>query len=148
MAISLERECNVIYSFGRKSLYNILNGGFCIETKDGEFFKKFNKTTCKIYELSITEEQYEEVIKIIKNMELNIDDYKYDFLGIVPRFLSIPIKFENKFVCSYFAAHVLEQANIYNFEKDTCMVIPRDFERLEDLNESSEIYTGSYLQYG
>ena len=49
VAISLEKKCYKTYSFGRKNLYNILNGGLSIQKKDGAFFTKFNKTTCKIY---------------------------------------------------------------------------------------------------
>ena len=33
VAISFNRNCDVTYSFGRKSLYSILNGGFVMENK-------------------------------------------------------------------------------------------------------------------
>lgn len=144
VAISLDRDCYKTYSFGRRSLYNILNGGLSIQKKDGDFFKRFNKTVCKIYELEVTDKQYEDVKQILKNMEENIDDYKYDFLGIVPRFFKIPIAFENRFVCSYFVAYVLQRANICNFSKDISLVIPKDFESLNGLNK---IYNGRYLSY-
>lgn len=144
VAISLDKSCYTTYSFGRRSLYNILNGGLSIQTKDGEFFKRFNQTVCKIYEVEITDEQYKTVNEILVNMEKNIDDYKYDFLGIVPRAFGIPVSFENKFVCSYFVAHILENANICTFEKDTCLVVPKNFESLDGFNE---IYSGKYLQY-
>ena len=49
VGISLSRECDEIYSFGRKKINSILNGGFVVEKKDGEFFKKFNNTKCKIF---------------------------------------------------------------------------------------------------
>ena len=58
VALSLEKECNTIYSFGRRKLHSILGGGFSVENKDGEFFKLFNKTRCKIYELEVENEQY------------------------------------------------------------------------------------------
>ena len=117
VAISLDKTCYTTYSFGRRSLYNILNGGLSIQRKDGEFFNKFNKTMCKIYEIQVTDEQYEQVEKILHDMEQNINKYKYDFLGIVPRFFKIPVTFKNKFVCSYFVAYVLEKASIYTFDK-------------------------------
>ena len=77
-------------------------------------------------------------------MEENIDQYKYDFFGIVARWFKIPISFENKFVCSYFVAHVLDEANIYKFEKDISLIVPRDFENLKG---AMDIYNGSYLGY-
>lgn len=144
VAISLDKNCYTTYSFGRRSLYNILNGGFSIQNKDGKFFKKFNKTVCKIYELEVTEKQYEDVKKIITHMEENIETYKYDFLGIVPRFFKIPVAFKNKFVCSYFVAYILDKANICKFKKDISLVVPKDF---ESINGAKEIYNGSYLQY-
>lgn len=144
VAISLDKSCYTTYSFGRRSLYNILNGGLSIQNKDGAFFKKFNKTMCKIYEVEVTDEQYNSVKKILSEMENNIDDYKYDFLGIVPRFFKLAITFKNRFVCSYFVADVLEKSNICTFEKSTCLVVPKNF---ENLNGFQEIYSGRYIQF-
>jgi len=144
VAISLDKDCYTTYSFGRRSLYNVLNGGLSVQKKDGTFFNKFNKTICKIYEIEVTEKQYIKVSKILSDMQANIDNYKYDFLGIIPRFFKIPVSFKNKFVCSYFVAYVLEKANIYTFEEEACLVVPKKFEGLKG---ATEIYKGSYLMY-
>lgn len=144
VGISLEKNCNTIYSFGRRKFNSILNAGFCIEYKDGKFFEKFNKTICRIYEVEISDDQYEDVKKLINKMKSNMNDYKYDYLGIVPRFLGIPIILKNKYVCSYFVAALLQKANICKFNKETCFIRPKDFENLEGLKE---IYTGKYLSY-
>lgn len=144
VGIALEKDCKTIYSFGRKSLRFIFNAGFSIENKDGEFFKVFNNTMCKIYELEITERQYQNLKNIIDNMSLNIDDYKYDFVGIIARYFGIPLRFKNKYVCSYFVADVLEKSDIYNFDKKAYKVCPKDFENIE---EFKEIYSGDYLTY-
>lgn len=144
VGIALNRECNIIYSFGRKQVNSILNAGFTAESKDGEFFKKFNETVCKIYEVEINDEQYQNVKKIIDYMRQNSLNYKYDFFGIIPRFFGIPIKSENKYVCSYFVADILKKSKIYNFKKDVCLIKPQDFEKLNIL---SEIYTGKYNLY-
>lgn len=144
VGIALEKECNIIYSFGRKEVNSILNSGFTAENKDGEFFKKFNNTMCKIYEVEINEEQYQDVEKILDYMKENSIDYKYDFLGIIPRFFGIPVRVENKYVCSYFVADVLKKSQICNFEKDVCLIKPQDFEKLKMLHE---VYTGKYNLY-
>ena len=47
IAISLTPECDTIYSFGRRNPNSILNSGFVIENKNGEFFKKFSETICR-----------------------------------------------------------------------------------------------------
>lgn len=144
VAISLDKSCYTTYSFGRKDLKNILNGGFSIQNKDGEFFKKFNGAICKIYEVEVQDSQYEMVQKMLTDMENNKDIYKYDFLGIILRFFKLPITFKNKFVCSYFVAYILERANICAFEQEACLVVPKNFEDLDGFNE---IYMGSYMKY-
>ena len=38
VAISLEENCDTLYSFGRKKVNNALDGGYSIENRNGEFF--------------------------------------------------------------------------------------------------------------
>lgn len=141
IAISLTPECDKIYSFGRKELNSILNSGFIIEYKNGEFFNKFNETTCRIFEIKVTKKQYAKLKKLMKYMKKNSDIYKYDFIGIVLRFFKIPIHFKNKYVCSFFVAEVLEKAKIYKFSKNVEFVEPRDF---ENIYGSRIVYEGKY----
>lgn len=144
VAISLDKNCDTIYSFGRRKVNSILNGGFVIQKKQGEFFKKFDKTTCRIYELDVNEEQYKDVKNILDNMQLNPSKYKYDFIGIIPRFLGTPFTIKNRYVCSYFIADILEKAKIYKFNKKAYFVKPKDFETIQD---SKQIYSGLYMTY-
>lgn len=144
VGLSLEKNCKTIYSFGRRNPYSILNGGFSIEYKEGAFFKKFHKTTCKIYEVEVTDKQYDEVKSIIEYMKEHIEEYKYDIWGIVPRFFGIPLTLRNRYVCSYFVARVLEKTGIHQFKKKVCLIRPRDFDGLDGFKE---IYRGNYLDY-
>lgn len=144
VAISFNKNCDVTYSFGRKNLYSIFNAGFVMENKSGKFFRKFKDTKCRIYEIEVDNKQYNDLIRIIKHMKKNDDIYGYDYLGIILRYLRIPITFKNKYVCSYFVAQLLEEANVYNFDKETFFINPKDFERLDGLNL---IYTGKYALY-
>lgn len=144
IAISFDKSCETIYSFGRKKLNSIFNSGFIRENKMGPFFKKFSETICRIYELEVTKEQYENLQKIISEMEKSSEDYKYDFIGVVLRFFMIPISFKNKYVCSYFVADIIEKANIHKFNKKTFFITPKDF---EEIKEMKEIYSGKYATY-
>lgn len=143
VAISFDENCNTLYSFGRRKLNRVFDGGFIIEHKNGEFFKKFNQTKCIIYEVKISNDKYIELKKIIKNMKENKDIYKYDFLGIVLRYFNIPITFKNKYVCSYFVASLLDEMDIYNFNKRPCFVKPKDFTLVDIFNK---IYCGNYVK--
>ena len=144
VAISLDKSCENTHSFGRKKPHSILNGGFVTENKNGAFFKIFNDTTCKIYEIETTDEQYNKLEDILERMEENRDIYKYDYLGIIYRFFNIPKTYENKYVCSYFVADVLEKSNIHKFDKEPCFIRAEDFENVKGFNE---IYTGKYSLY-
>ena len=144
VAISLDKSCEDTYSFGRKKPHSILNGGFVKENKDGAFFKVFNDTTCKIYEVETSDEKYEKLKNIIESMEEKKEIYKYDYLGIAYRFFNIPKTYENRYVCSYFVADVLEKSNIYKFEKEPCFIRAEDFDNVKEFNE---IYAGKYHLY-
>ena len=56
----------------------------------------------------------------------------------------MPVTFENKYVCSYFIANVLQDAKVYEFKKDVSFIVPKDF---EDIYSNNEIYRGRYLSY-
>lgn len=144
VAISFNKNCDYIYSFGRKNLYSIINGGFIMESKNGKFFRKFKNTLCRVYEIDVTNEQYNKLIKIIRYMKKHSDDYGYDFLGLILRYLKIPITFNNKYVCSYFVAELLNEVNIYNFNKESFKVTPKDF---GSVNTFNLVYTGKYVLY-
>ena len=144
VGLSLEKNCNEIYSFGRKKLHSIIGSGFSKENKNGAFFKKFHQTKCKIYEIKVTIKQYRKVQKILSRMELNSNYYKYDYLGMILRYFGLPLSFKNRFVCSYFVAYILENAQIYNFDKQSCLIRPKDFEKI---SISQKIYEGNYKKY-
>ena len=83
VAISFNKNCDYIYSFGRRGVYSILHGGFVMQNKSGKFFKKFNKTKCRVYEANVTDSQYDYLYNVISCMKNNQDSYKYDFLGCI-----------------------------------------------------------------
>ena len=141
IAISLTPECDTIYSFGRRNPNSILNSGFVIENKNGEFFKKFSETICRIYEMDVTKKQYKHLVRILSYMNKHKETYKYVYFGIVLRFFKIPILFRNRYVCSFFVANALERANIYKFDKECAFVQPRDFENMDGVKK---IYEGKY----
>lgn len=144
IAISFDRKCDVIYSVGRKKYNTVLDAGFVEEHKNGKFFKKFKETNCRIFELEITLKQYNRLKKKIIYMKNHEELFKYDYFGIVFRYFKLPINFKNKYVCSYFVAKLLEDAGIYKFDKELYFIEPKDFEKINNINE---IYSGNFLLY-
>ena len=144
IGICLDKKCDVIYSFGRRSLNNFLDGGFVVERKDGAFFKKFSNTICRIYELEIENSKYIEIKKQLDYMMKKSKIYKYDFLGLFLRLFNIKISFKNYYVCSQFVAELLDKYGIYKFDKEVCFIKPNDFEKIKGIKN---IYEGEYLSY-
>lgn len=143
VAISLDKSCDYIYSFGRLKPRTII-GGFTREYKHGEFFNIYNRTKCKIFEVSITKKKYENLVKLLENMQKKKDNYKYDYIGVIARWFKIPVRFKNRYVCSYFVASVLKQTKIYDFNKKCYYVEPKDFDNMKGV---SLVYKGLYNTY-
>ncbi len=144
VVISLDRDCKTTYSYGRKGLHNFLNSGFIEEKQNGAFFKKFDKTKCRIYEIEVTDEQYTYLKSTMKHRKDHAKDYKYDFVGMVLRFFHIPVCFDKRSVCSQFVAEILEKCNVASFEKPTYFMKAQDF---DNLGKSKTVYEGLYLDY-
>ena len=84
------------------------------------------------------------VTKLLNYFENNIDQYKYDIIGLFLKIMSLPIKRENHYVCTQFVAEILENTHIYEFEKSNLLVKPIDFEKIDN---SNVIYTGYLNKY-
>ncbi len=142
VSIALKKDVKVMYSFGRKELHNPFNGGFIYENKNGEFYKKFNKTKCTILELDVSDNQYRKIVKLLKKYKKNIDIYRYDIIGLVLKIFNINYKRENYSVCSEFVGHLLEESDIYKFNSKT--IKPADFMKIPN---KKIIYQGRLLNY-
>ncbi len=144
VAIALKKDCKTTYSFGRRKLRNVLSAGFVEEHQNGVFFRKYNMTKCRIYEIEVNGQQYRLVNALLEYRKQHRNIYKYDFLGIILRFFKIPIAFENKAVCSQFVAEILEEGEVMSFDKPSYFVKPKDFDNRKGLKV---VYEGRYSEY-
>ena len=141
VSLSLDKKISNMYSFGRRNVYNIFDGGFVIQNKKSKFYKRFKNTKCIILELSVSEEQYTDLKNILEEYKENIDIYKYDIIGVFLRTFNIKLKRENYYYCTKFVKEVLESSNIYKFEND--FIKPKDFMKIPN----KVIYKGKLLNY-
>ena len=74
-SIALDEELNEMYSFGRKNAYIAFIGGFVREGIKFGTFKRFYKSEIGVYELEVTDEQYDKVCETIKNIKEHKDNY-------------------------------------------------------------------------
>ena len=92
----------------------------------------------------VSKNQYLRIKTRLDFMARHSKIYKYDFLGIVLRLFNIPISFKNHYVCTQFVAEILEKNKIFQFDKDTSLVKPKDFEKIKN---SKIIYKGQYAKF-
>ena len=132
VSIALDQKLEEMYSFGRLNPYNPFKGGFVREGINIGTFKRFKNTKSAVYSLSLTEEQYEEIKKIIQKMNKKHKLYKFNKIGLFAVAIHYKYERENYFYCAEFVKYLLEQAGInMNIPE---IVKPMDFKELDNLN--------------
>lgn len=142
--LALTEDCQELYSFGRRSLHNFLNGGFVMEKRNGSFFTYFSETECCIMALPVTQEQYAALVDELNVFRRDAARYRYDFLGCALRLFGVKTVFDHRYNCSHFVAQMLENAKIYTFSDGAMMARPADFMHLPDIRV---IYEGKLYDY-
>lgn len=126
-SIAFDKDLEEMYSFARKTPRNPFRAGFIQEDIKKGIFGKYVETNCSIYQLKITEQQYNHIREELKIFKENKEKYSYNFLGILGVMVNIPIHPENRYFCSQFVAYLLEQSGIHLFNKSCALVKPMDF---------------------
>ena len=142
VSIALDVELKHMYSFGRLNPYTPLWAGFVQEYIHMGTFKRFYKTTAKIYALEVTDEQYEKIENTIKQIEREKKKYKFNIIGLFAVGFNIKIRKKYTFYCAEFVKYLLEKAGIKTNLPE--IVRPEDFKKLEGLQE---IYHGLLRKY-
>ena len=141
-SISLDKELNEMYSFGRLNAYNPFFGGFTQESVEFGTFKRFKKSNVEIYSLAVTESQYKKIKRTIERVERNKEDYSFNVIGLFAVAFNKKIEQKNHFYCAEFVKYVLENSKI-----DTGLpnlIRPENFRYMEGLNLE---YTGRLCDY-
>jgi len=142
VSISLNRELYEMYSFGRKGIRTPLIGGFTTVGKNKGIYKKYNKTICKIYELTVDIPTYSNIENDLNRFILNQNELKYNFLGIFLILFRYPIKRNGHYFCSQFVAEILDLNQIIKFDKHHALIRPQEIEKF---NIGNILYEG-YLE--
>lgn len=142
ISISLDIELKKLYSFGRLNPYNPFIGGFVHEYIDSGTFKRFFNTKTRIYELEVTQEQYERVKNNIENIEKEKDNYNFNVLGLIAAGFHKKIGKDYSFYCAEFVKYVIEKADIKTGLPEISK--PENFKEMEGLKP---IYEGKLRDY-
>ena len=96
-SISLSRDLERMYSFGRRHPYNPFWGGFVIESPRTGTFKRFSETRVLVLSVSVTEEQHAELKEMLDVMWKRRRKYSYNYIGLcLAYFQSLSESFSQK----------------------------------------------------
>lgn len=97
-----------------------------------EYPKKHNKKGDKSvgYQLEISKEGYEKVVKRIHKMEQSRGKLHYSRIGVFLCLFHIPYKFKNHYFCSQFVAELLQITGDIDLQKSTSLYLPNQLPKL------------------
>ena len=84
VSIALDENFDMLYSYGRKKVYNPLNGGMIKESLDTGLFHKCQQTRAKLIGIEVTKEQYDFIKDFVLTMYENKRDSKTFALQFSP----------------------------------------------------------------
>lgn len=108
-SISFDPSFKEFYSFGRKKN---ASGGFTIESRDDDFYKKRPECPYGIYVTFITSEQKEAMKNKLQYFIDNEDKFKYHFMGLAKIAFNKISENDTKYFCSGFVADILQAGGI------------------------------------
>ena len=142
VSLSLDKNLDEMYSFGRLNPYNPFWGGFIHEKVNSGTFKRFKNTVAGIEEFEVTDEQYDNIKNIIKKMEERINPYRFNILGLIGAGFNISVHMKDHFYCAEFIKYLLEAGGVkVSLPK---IVAPDDFMTIPN---TKMIYMGKLSNY-
>lgn len=137
-AISLDKELEQMYSFGRKHTYNPFIGKFKQENLNKGIYRFCRKLPGIILEIEVSEKQYARAKGLLEHFILNDNYYKYNYRGLIDSLFIKEACYDNSFLCSEFVYYVLKESGIADFSISRNLVRPQNFLALK----SNIIYKG------
>ncbi|SHI43072.1 hypothetical protein [Lutispora thermophila] len=137
-AISLDKDLEEMYSFGRKHTFNPFIGKFKKEHLNKGIYRLCRKLPGIILEIEVSEEQYAKAKALIEHFIVHDSYYKYNYRGLIDSILNKEACYHNRFLCSEFVYHVLKESGIVNLGISRNLIRPQNFLALK----SNIIYKG------
>lgn len=144
VSISLNKNLEPMYSFGRINPYNPILGGFVKESKNFGTFKRFTNTEVIVMEIPVKEYTYEKMKNELENMYEHKKEYHYNILGLILAAFHIAYNPQNEYYCSSFVGEILIHNNIARKESFTKIIEPIFFYKLF---QDQTIYEGKLRDY-
>lgn len=127
ISISLNEELKPMYAFGRLYPRTPIFAGLVEENINEGLYALKKNTECRVYELEVSEKEYALIKQNLYSKWNKRKSLKYDTRGLAMLALNKPRVRENKYVCSNFVSHVLEESGVKIFTKPYYEIQPIDF---------------------
>ncbi|MFE8699354.1 hypothetical protein ACFYKX_01825 [Cytobacillus sp. FJAT-54145] len=140
-SIAFDETLEDLYSFGRKNERNPFIGGFVRENIHSNLFRN---AKCAIYSCSVSDLEYSHIMREIRTIEQNQQNYKYNLIGLFGVMVNKEINRKHAFFCTLFVASILIRSGVNIIEKPACLVKPNDIIQAKQLKLEFEGVLDTY----
>lgn len=144
VSVSLDRNLDAMYSFGRRHPYNPFWGGFVQESPWAGTFKRFPETDAVVVCLNVTPIQHRELTRCLTDMYQRRTQYHYNVIGLLLAAFRIHYRSENHYYCSEFVKELLTRFDVIGEEETGSIPQPVHFLFLKN---SRVVYQGKLRLY-
>lgn len=125
--LSLDKDLQEMYSFGRKYSYNPFIGRFKQEHLAEGVYKHAKNLPGVVLEVEVPLENYAEARDLVEQFIANRSRYKYNVRGLLYGLLNRPTNRDDRFLCSQFVYYVLNESGVVDLHIPANLVRPDDF---------------------
>ena len=123
-----------LYSFARRRMHNVFIGGFIHEDVDKFIFAKFPNSPCAVYEITVSDKGYQNIVDRLDKCNEKSKKYKYSFIGALTTKMGMKRKLKYRYTCSQFVASLLEASGDVDLRKHPSLARPMDFTKISNAN--------------
>lgn len=124
-SLGFEEDLQTFYSFTFK--------GFLVESIKRYIEKNPGGVKCMLYELWVSQEEYESLKAEIAYYISNRKRYHYNRIGVILSLFHISWKRQEHYFCSQFVAELLQKREMMTTKKKSTIFFPKDFHRVKEL---------------
>ncbi len=141
VSLSFDKECRDMYTMGRKWTRWPFYGTYKKESIYKGVYNLNINAEILIYELTVTDKQYNNIIKLLD--QYGNSSKGYNFIGLILAIFNKKLD-RKKYYCSEFIYKILSDGSVNIFPKTDNIVKPMDFVKIKGLNK---IYEGKIIKY-
>lgn len=138
VSIALDKNLHEIYSFARVHPQTPLPAGLIREDLHTAVFAKNGRAPCALYQLSVSDAQYDAIHARIGAMLTAPEPFHYSILGLLLCKLDLAHERCRHMFCSQFVATLLRDAGAATLPKPASLMRPVDFTQVQGLTQCYE----------